>query len=118
VGLLARVPLLPRLHGAGWPAPALPHGGHLLQGPPYRHFIGLFTSASPFFEEPVEKHVLIDGLLEKEHIAPEIRGGLLLDTPSPVVRGNELWLYYAVSGEQDRTWRTALSIFSLPEESI
>ena len=66
-------------------------GQHLLfptaaiysRGPPYRHFIGLFTSASPFFEEPVEKCVLIDGLSEKERIAPEIRGASCWTRPPP-----------------------------------
>ena len=95
----------------------LPTAAIYSKGPPFRHFIGVFMSSSPFFEKAVEKYVLIDGLLEKEQIAPRIRGGLLLDTASPVMKGDELWLYYAVSGERDRTWRTALSIFSLPEET-
>mgnify|MGYP000445092570 CR=1 FL=1 len=94
------------------------------KGPPYRHFIGVFVSPSPFFEKAVEKYVLIDGLSEKEQIVsqkksrPRIRGGLLLDTASPIVKKDELWLYYAVLGEQDGRLRTALSIFSLPEEII
>lgn len=82
-------------------------------GFPYKQYIGLVESFSPFFEKPVSKKILISGPEEKAELYPGAKGELALDTPSPIVRGNELWLYYAIMDRADGIWKTALSIFSI-----
>lgn len=80
-------------------------------GFPYRQYIGLIEGSSPFFERPSNETILINGPEEKKAIIPSVRGEIALDTPSPLSRGNELWVYYAVMDRDDSIWKTALSTF-------
>jgi hypothetical protein len=82
---------------------------------PYKQFIGLFEDISPYFEKPVNKMILIDGPKEKNEIMP-VKSEIALDTPSPILRENELWLYYAVMDRTDRVWKTALTTFIIKDE--
>jgi len=49
-------------------------------------------------------------------ILPNIKSEIALDTPSPLIKGDELWLYYAVMDRADGIWKTALSIFSISQD--
>jgi len=82
-------------------------------GFPYKQYIGLFEDSSPFFEHLNFKQMLINGPKEKTALLPNTKSEIALDTPSPLVRGNELWLYYAIMDRADGIWKTALSIFSI-----
>jgi hypothetical protein len=81
-------------------------------GFPYKQYIGLFEDSSPFFEHPNFKQILINGPKEK-NLLLNTKGEVALDTPSPIVRGNALWLYYSIMDRADGIWKTALSIFSI-----
>jgi len=91
----------------------LPAASTYTTGFPYRQYIGLIEDSSPFFEHPSLKRILINGPQEKTALLPNARSEIALDTPSPVIRGNELWLYYAIMDRADGIWKTALSIFSI-----
>jgi len=82
-------------------------------GFPYRQYIGLTTDSSPYFQRPESMRILIDGPKEKDQILPGIRGEIALDTPSPLVKGDELYLYYAAMDRDNGVWRTALTVFPL-----
>lgn len=79
----------------------------------YKQYIGLVEDSSPFFEHANFKQILINGSEEKATLLQNALGEIALDTPSPVVRGNELWLYYAATDRADGIWKTAFSIFSI-----
>jgi hypothetical protein len=82
---------------------------------PYRQYLGLIEGNSLYFDNPNNtKEILLNGHDEKGAIVQGITGEIALDTPSPLIRGDELWLYYAVMDRTDRIWKTALSIYSLP----
>lgn len=89
----------------------LPTGSTYSVGYPYRQFIGIVEDSSPFFESPSSVAILIDGPIEKNRILPTARSEIALDTPYPLLSGNEIWLYYAVMDRADGIWKTALSIF-------
>jgi hypothetical protein len=97
------------------------HGKHYLfpatstysVGAPFKQYVGLIEDTSPFFQHPTSIQILINGPEEKNDILPSAKTEIALDTPSPLIRENELWLYYAVMDRADRIWKTALSIFSL-----
>jgi hypothetical protein len=91
----------------------LPSGSTYSVGAPYKQYIGLVEDSSPFFENPSSIATLIDGPEDKNQILPTARSEIALDTPSPLLRGNEIWLYYAVMDRADSIWKTALSIFSI-----
>ncbi|MCW3995866.1 MAG: hypothetical protein NWE98_06925 [Candidatus Bathyarchaeota archaeon] len=78
---------------------------------PYKQYIGLVESTSPFFEQPLSKRILIDGPKEKAELYPDAKSSLALDTPSPIIREDELWVYYAIMDRADGVWKTGLSIF-------
>jgi len=80
-------------------------------GYPFKQYIGIVEDSSPFFENPSSIAMLIDGPREKHQILPKARSEIALDSPFPIVRGNEVWLYYAAMDRADRIWKTALSIF-------
>ncbi len=80
---------------------------------PYKQYIGLLQDSSPFFENATTKCILINGPEEKSSIMPSIESEIALDSPSPLVLGKELWLYYSVMDRADGIWKTALSIFTL-----
>jgi hypothetical protein len=82
-------------------------------GFPYKQYIGLIEDRSPLFQSPINKGVLIDGPKEKDKIIPGIKSEIALDTPCPIIRNGELWLYYSVMDRADGVWKTALSIFPL-----
>jgi hypothetical protein len=52
-------------------------------------------------------------LEKKEKIIPGIKSEIALDTPCPIIRNGELWLYYSAMDRTDGVWKTALSIFPL-----
>jgi len=82
---------------------------------PYKQYIGLISDSSPFFENAITKRMFINGPEEKNDIMPGIKSEIALDTPSPLLKGNELWLYYSMMDRADDIWKTALSIFSLED---
>jgi len=85
-------------------------------GFPYRQYIGVFKSGSPFFERVLVKGVWVNGPAERGLIMPSARGELALDTPCPVLMDNgRVYLYYSVMDRYERVWRTALSVFDVRE---
>jgi hypothetical protein len=91
----------------------LPSASTYSIGFPYKQYIGLMEDSSPFFEKPKSKNILIDGPKMKNQILPRIKSEIALDTPSPLAKGNEVWLYYSVMDRADNVWKTALSIFQI-----
>jgi len=83
-------------------------------GKPYRQYIGLVESTSPLFKEWSYFHTLISGPSESD-IIPNPKGAIALDSPCPLKKADELWLYYAVMDRADGIWKTALSIFNLDD---
>jgi len=75
--------------------------------------VGLIEDTSPFFQHPTSIQILINGPEERSDILPSGRSEIALDTPCPILREKELWLYYSVMDRADMVWKTALSIFSL-----
>jgi len=80
-------------------------------GFPYRQYIGLAKGESPYFKCNKNISVLIDGPTEKKDILPEIKSEIALDTPSPIITEDIIYLYYSVMDRYDRVWKTALTIF-------
>ena len=93
----------------------LPAASTYSVGFPYKQFVGLVEDSSPYFLNPSKIDILIDGPREKKSILPSIRSEIALDTPCPVIRGDELWLYYSVMDRADGIWKLALSIYSLDD---
>jgi len=91
----------------------LPAASTYSVGFPYKQYIGLIEDHSPLFQSPTNKGILVDGPKEKAVIMPHIKSEIALDTPSPLIVGYELWVYYAVMDRADGFWKTALSIFSI-----
>jgi hypothetical protein len=91
----------------------MPTGSTYSAGHHYKQYIGLVEDSSPFFENPSSIAILINGSEEKNQILPTAQSEIALDTPSPFLRGNEIWLYYAAMDRADGVWKTALSIFSI-----
>ncbi len=81
--------------------------------PPYKQYIGLLESQNNSFASTSYYDILINGPTEKSLILPNIKDEIALDTPSPLIKDDELWLYYAVMDRSDSIWRTALSIYDL-----
>jgi len=73
--------------------------------------IGLFESSNPLFLECTSKMQLIDGGLERKKIYPRCKGEIGLDTPSPVIINNDLFLYFSITDRTEGRWMTALTIF-------
>lgn len=84
-------------------------------GFPYRQYIGIISDTSPYFQNPCKVDILINGPEEKTRIIPETRSEMGLDTPSPLLRGNNVYLYYAVMSRRDEIWKIALTIFNTDE---
>jgi len=86
-------------------------------GFPYKQYIALVTSCSPYFnpQETSKPAKLIDGPLEKTKIIPDIKGEIALDTPSPYfdAENNKLFLYYSAADRVNGIWKTALTTFDL-----
>lgn len=85
-------------------------------GPPFRQYLGVTRGESPYFGRESRMEKLIDGHLERDSLFPKVIDEIALDTPSPILMDNKLWLYYGVMDRHDGIWRTALSIFRIPEE--
>jgi len=84
---------------------------------PYRQYIGIISSNSPFFRENVSRlKKLIDGPSEKSLIIPHIKSEIALDTPAPLWRAEgKLFLYYSVMDRADGVWKIALTTFDRQE---
>ena len=91
----------------------LPAASTYSVGFPYKQYIGLIKDSSPYFLNPIKIDVLIDGSREKDKIIPGVKSEIALDTPCPIIRNGELWLYYSVMDRVDGVWKIALSIFPL-----
>jgi hypothetical protein len=76
-----------------------------------KHRIGMVTDSSPYFQEPRQISILIDGPTEKNKIMSTIAREIALDTPCPLLSKNKLFLYYAVMDRADHIWKTALTVF-------
>jgi len=87
-------------------------------GFPYKQYIGIVTSNSPFFNRSQTRiKKLIDGPSEKSQIIPSIKSEIALDSPSPlIIKGKgKLFLYYSVADRVDYVWKIALTTFDLPD---
>jgi hypothetical protein len=82
-------------------------------GKPFKQYVGLIEDFGPFFQNPTYQGILINGPQEKNHIISNTRSEIAFDTPCPVMRDDELWLYYACMDRADLVWKTALSIYSI-----
>lgn len=85
-------------------------------GFPYKQFIGIVSSSTPFFNDShtcIKK--LIDGPSEKSKIIPNIKSQIALDSPFPlfVKEKNKVFLYYSVADRADYIWKIALTTFDL-----
>lgn len=83
---------------------------------PYKQYVGIVSSNSPFFNTPTTQiQKLIDGPSEKSLIIPDIKSEIALDTPSPFLNKekNKLFLYYSVADYADYIWKIALSTFDI-----
>ena len=93
-----------------------PAGSTYSVGFPYKQYIGIASSNTPFFNKShthIEK--LIDGPSEKSKIIPSIKSQIALDSPSPLIieEKNKLFLYYSVADRADYAWKIALTTFNL-----
>jgi len=86
-------------------------------GHPFRQFIGMIASKSPFFEKEyiLGESKIIDGPSEKKYIMDSIQSEIALDTPSPILRPdeNKTYLYYASKDRANHKWNVALTTFDL-----
>lgn len=82
-------------------------------GFPFHQYIGLVVDDNPYFKNTEKISVLINGPDEKKDIIPNIKSEIALDTPSPLIRGNKMYLYYSIMDRQDGIWNTALSILDI-----
>jgi len=83
-------------------------------GFPYKQYLGIVSSDSPHFPKNrchIEK--LIDGPSEKYSIFPSIKGEIALDTPSPMIKKDMLFLYYSVADRANEVWKVALTTFNI-----
>lgn len=90
----------------------LPSASTYSIGYPFRQYIGLVESSSPFFENILSMRILIDGYKMKPQIFPEAKDEIALDTPSPWIKENEIWLYYSIMDRHNKIWKTALTTLS------
>ena len=93
-----------------------PAGSTYSVGFPYKQYIGIASSNTPFFNKShthIEK--LIDGPSEKSQIIPNIKSQIALDSPCPlnIEEKNKLFLYYSVADRADYVWKIALTTFDL-----
>jgi len=85
-------------------------------GFPYRQFIGVLTSYSPYFQKNASQiSRLIDGPAEKSQIIPNIKKDIALDSPAPYfdLDKGRLFLYYSVADRANEVWKIALTTFDL-----
>jgi hypothetical protein len=78
-------------------------------GFPFRQYIGLIADSTPYFSERTNISILIDGPAEKETILGS-KDQVAFDTPSPVVRNDQIYLYYSVMDRRNSVWKTALTL--------
>ena len=81
-------------------------------GFPYQQYIGLVTDTTPYFKLHNKVHLLIDGPKEKKNIIPNIKSEIALDTPTPLVKDDEIFIYYSVMDRFDNVWKIALSCYN------
>lgn len=91
----------------------LPAGSTYSVGYPYSQYVGLVEASTPFFETPVSARPLIDGPREKNNLLPGLKGEIALDTPCPVLVGDEVWVYYSAMDRADGIWKMVLSSFKI-----
>lgn len=94
----------------------LPSASTYSVGFPYRQYIGVVASSSPYFSRSMShSRKLIDGPSEKRFIIPGIEGEIALDWAAPYLKEDEgkLFLYYSVMDRADQKWKTALTTFDL-----
>ena len=87
-------------------------------GFPYKQYIGIATSNSPYFpKEKTRTTKIIDGPSEKTKIIPNIKSEIALDTPSAYfdIEKRKLLLYYSVADRANEVWKTALTTFDLAD---
>jgi len=83
------------------------------KGRPFKQCVGLIEDSGPFFQSPTYQGILINGPQEKKDIISNSRSEMAFDTPCPVIRDGEVWVYYACMDRGDGIWKTALSIYSI-----
>jgi hypothetical protein len=81
-------------------------------GFPYRQYVGLAIDDNPYFKNAKNISVLVDGPKEKKEILPYSKSEIALDTPSPIIMDDKLFLYYSVMDRLDGVWKIALVIFN------
>ena len=94
----------------------LPAASTYSTGFPYKQYIGIASSNTPYFDES-NTHIrkLLDGPSEKNLIIPNIKSQISLDSPSPFlsIEKTKLFLYYSVADYADYKWKIALTTFNL-----
>jgi len=96
----------------------LPAASTYSAGFPFRQYIGLAADSTPYLQRPMSMRILIDGPGEKKQILRGIRGEIALDTPCPLLKGDELYLSYAAMDRDNGVWRTVLTVFPLLSEQM
>ncbi len=96
----------------------LPSASIYSVGFPYRQYIGVVASNSPYFpksESYIQK--LLDGPSEKKLLMSNIKGEIALDWAAPFLKEDEgrLFLYYSAMDRADQKWKTALTTFDLQD---
>lgn len=84
----------------------LPTSSTYSVGFPYRQHIGVVCASDPFFTKPSNASLLIDG--HKDRVI-NAKSEIALDTPSPILSGRRVYVYYAVMDRSDNVWKIALS---------
>ena len=96
----------------------LPSASTYSVGFPYRQYIGLANDSSPYFQNPNWIKLLINGPRDKDQIL-EGKGEVALDTPCPVIKDGQIYLFYAAMKRDLETrygvWKTQLAVFPLLE---
>lgn len=93
-----------------------PTGSTYSVGYPYRQYIGVATSSTPYFSKTEAQLIkLIDGPKEKTEILPDAKSEIALDTPCPYIdqEKQRLHLYYSVADRADEKWKIALTTYDL-----
>jgi hypothetical protein len=76
-------------------------------------YIGLITGESPYFSDGADPvSILVDGSAERTSIL-NTESQIGLDTPSPIVKEDTVYLYFAAVDRSNQVWKTCLTTLSM-----